>query len=126
MGQQKEIMIDLDLGVEYADCGQWRSYRLETYGTSYPKLVENAIIEEIDQDGGTIDHYELEKADLDVYDEACYCIVREVDKAMAEDKTDPDIDDQVCLFPEHKTPKRPRKPEIKELSLMSKILNTFK
>jgi hypothetical protein len=51
--------IDTDLGIDFADAGQWRSYHIETSGDSFNEMVDNATVSEIDQDGGTIDAYGL-------------------------------------------------------------------
>jgi len=58
--------IDTDLGIDYADCGAWRSYHLNTFGTTQEELRENATISEIDQDGGELNCYGLEEARNDV------------------------------------------------------------
>lgn len=54
--------IDTEVGIDFADAGQWRSYHLETSGDSFNEMVQNATVSEIDQDGGTIDAYELGNA----------------------------------------------------------------
>lgn len=52
------VTIDyLDLGIDYADSGPWRSYDLNTHGTNYDELLANATIAEIDQDGGDLACY---------------------------------------------------------------------
>lgn len=48
-----------DIGLDYQDAGQWRSYSLETSGDTYAELIHNATISETDQDGGEIDCYDL-------------------------------------------------------------------
>lgn len=62
------INIDIsDLGVEYRDCGPWRSYGLETYGATFEELWDNAVVYETDQDGGELDCYGAGEAPHDVY-----------------------------------------------------------
>lgn len=61
-----KFQIDVDLNVAWQDAGVWRSYQLIAEGDSIDALVENAIIEEIDQDGGTLNHYGIEDASNEV------------------------------------------------------------
>jgi hypothetical protein len=51
------IHIDEDLGIEWRDAGPWRSYHLTASGNNEEELFEDATIEEVDQDGGTLDCY---------------------------------------------------------------------
>lgn len=51
--------IDTDLGIDFADEGPWRSYRLTAGGDSLTELLDSAEVEEIDQDGGTLDFYPI-------------------------------------------------------------------
>lgn len=54
--------IDAEMGVSYQDSGQWRSFHLETSGDSLSEMLDNATVSEVDQDGGTIDAYDLREA----------------------------------------------------------------
>ncbi len=54
---KKTKKINQDLGIEYQDCGPWRSYQLTADGSTFDELMGAAYIEEVDQDGGTLDHY---------------------------------------------------------------------
>jgi len=58
--------IDTDLGIDFADAGQWRSYQIETSGDSFNELVQNATVSEVDQDGGTIDAYGIDDASSEI------------------------------------------------------------
>lgn len=64
------ICLNEDLGINYQDCGVWRSYQLETYGDTMEELWDNAVIAEIDQDGGELDCYGMGEAPSDVYEAA--------------------------------------------------------
>lgn len=55
-----------DLGIDYQDSGQWRSYGIESSGETIEELFENATIYEIDQDGGEIDCYSMDDADVEI------------------------------------------------------------
>ena len=57
-----------DVGVDYADCGQWRSYEIEGRGNTIEEFMEDVYISEIDQDGGELDTYALEDAPNEVID----------------------------------------------------------
>lgn len=56
-----------DIGIEYQDAGPWRSYGLESSGETIEELFENATIYETDQDGGEIDSYSIDDAEVEVY-----------------------------------------------------------
>lgn len=58
--------IDTELGIDFADEGQWRSYHLETSGDSFNEMAQNATVSEVDQDGGTIDAYGLDQASSEI------------------------------------------------------------
>jgi len=58
--------IDTELGIDYADCGPWRSYHLYAIGDTEREMREDASITEIDQDGGELNCYGLEDARLEV------------------------------------------------------------
>lgn len=65
MRMKPEGYIDIsfkDLGVEYQDEGPWRSYELNTNGTTIVSLELNATISEVDQDGGELRSYDLNEA----------------------------------------------------------------
>lgn len=49
--------IDTELGISYQDIGPWRSYHFNTSGDSLQELIDNAVVSEIDQDGGELDCY---------------------------------------------------------------------
>ena len=54
-----QIFIDTDLGIEYQDAGPWRSYHLVAQGATYQELLDDAVIAEVDQDGGDLRYYGL-------------------------------------------------------------------
>jgi len=66
--------IDTELGIDYRDCGPWRSYRFETSGDTLAELIDNGTIEEVDQDGGTLDCYSLQDSCGEV-ERACKSII---------------------------------------------------
>lgn len=68
------IYIDENLDIDFKDIGPWRCYRLDTFGDNQKELIENATIEEIDQDGGTIAYYDIGDADKDVFTQAMQLI----------------------------------------------------
>jgi hypothetical protein len=61
-----ELNVD-DLGVNYQDCGPWRSYSFNTFGSTLEELWDNATVSEIDQDGGEIDCYGAGEAPMEVF-----------------------------------------------------------
>lgn len=73
-----KYQIDTDLGIDYADCGPWRSYHLTTDGNTKAELIENATIAEVDQDGGELNDYGLKQCDREV--EAA--VHREINRAL--------------------------------------------
>lgn len=76
MSKPKNIQINTDLGVDFADEGAWRSYDLSTHGSSLSELLENAAVSEIDQDGGELDTYELSDASNEIQDAADVLIAK--------------------------------------------------
>lgn len=54
--------IDTEMGVSFQDAGPWRSYHIETSGDSLYEMLDNATVSEVDQDGGTLDAYELRES----------------------------------------------------------------
>lgn len=60
------ITIDKDLGIEWRDSGVWRSYRLTSNGECSDELLANATVEELDQDGGSLNCYGYEDASGEV------------------------------------------------------------
>lgn len=58
----KYYKINTDLGIDYQDAGPWRSYVLTAQGTTFKELLKDATIEEVDQDGGTLNYYGIEDA----------------------------------------------------------------
>lgn len=65
------VFNSVDIGINYADSGPWRSYSLDSYGLTFQDLLNNATIEEIDQDGGTLRCYGLDECPTnEVYDRA--------------------------------------------------------
>lgn len=64
----KYIVNAEDIGIDYQDEGEWRSYRVYTEGLTIKECVDNAWIEECDQDGGTITDYPLINSMTDVYE----------------------------------------------------------
>ena len=65
-----------DIGIDYADEGEWRNYRLCTEGNSYKECMDNAWIEECDQDGGTLREYQLNDSEKEIYNAGKECIMR--------------------------------------------------
>lgn len=49
-----------DLGIDYRDLGPWRSYQITCSGDTLAECLATASIEEVDQDGGTLDCYDIE------------------------------------------------------------------
>lgn len=75
--KKEAIVINLkDIGINFQDCGPWRSYHLDTYGHDTKSMIENAWIEEIDQDGGTLRYYSLDEAENDVLEASLKLIER--------------------------------------------------
>lgn len=79
---KKEIQIDEDLGVNYQDEGPWRSYQLTTHGSDLFDLLDNATIEEVDQDGGELNSYGINEASLEVYSAAQILIAQEYVRSL--------------------------------------------
>lgn len=75
-----------DLGIDYADQGAWRSYNLETSGDSLTELAKNAVIFEIDQDGGDLNNYSLEDASSEIYNAAIKVIHDLLNKKYESDR----------------------------------------
>lgn len=73
------ITINQDLGLDYQDWGQWRSYELIAGGDSYEELLESASIVEINQEGKELACYGLNRAEPDVYREAVFLIQSRVE-----------------------------------------------
>jgi len=57
--------IDIDLGVEYLDIPPWRSYNLTACGDNIDQLLNDAMIAEIDQDGGDLNNYDIDNTPSD-------------------------------------------------------------
>ena len=66
-----------DIGVDFADSGPWRSYALEASGNTLDELMNDAQIFETDQDGGSLNHYNLGDADNGVYQAAVKILEKE-------------------------------------------------
>ena len=78
---RKPISINYhDLGIDYADIPPWRSYSLDTHGKTLDECLENATIEEIDQDGGTLRCYGVDDSEPNVYNEVVNTIKRRLNK----------------------------------------------
>ncbi len=60
--KQYKYEMNGDVGVEYENEGQWRSYDIEAYGDTEEEFFNNATISEVDQDGGEITCYGLDRA----------------------------------------------------------------
>ena len=75
--EPEEKTIDTDLGIEYQDSGPWRSYRITASGNSVKEMIDDATVEEIDQDGGELDCYGLDDAPREVSDAAEKLIKKE-------------------------------------------------
>jgi len=67
---RKVEITGLNLDVYYRDIGQWRSYELSTSGKTLSECLDNAVIFEIDQDGGELDNYDIGNAEGEVYNAA--------------------------------------------------------
>ena len=70
--------IDSDIGIDWQDSGQWRSFNLYATGDSMKELIEEACISEIDQDGGELNSYGLEHASNEVFKEALAMLKSEI------------------------------------------------
>jgi len=57
---------EIDIGISYQDEGPWRSYGVESSGSTIEELFENATVYETDQDGGELASYSLEEAEYEV------------------------------------------------------------
>jgi len=57
-------------GVAHRDSGPYRDYQLDTFGMTLQELIDNANIEEVDQDGGTLAYRPLEEYSTEIYDAA--------------------------------------------------------
>lgn len=56
-----------DLGIDWADVGPWRSYEVSNAeGSNLEEMLASAQISEIDQDGGDLNNYGIEKAGREV------------------------------------------------------------
>jgi hypothetical protein len=55
----KKYYVEADLDAPYEDCGQFRTYRLDTEGDSLVELLDNAQIFEVDEDGGDVGNFML-------------------------------------------------------------------
>ncbi len=55
-----------ELGVDYRDSGPWRSYELQTEGNTELELLENAVVFELDQDGGELGDIAYEDCNSEV------------------------------------------------------------
>lgn len=69
--------LESELNVEFTDEGPWRSYRLYTSGRYIQDFIDNASIEEIDKDGGTLRTYELDKSSDEVLQAAIKIILKQ-------------------------------------------------
>jgi hypothetical protein len=56
----KYSVVEEDIGVNYQDCGPWRSYGVDSFGNSLEELMENATVFEVDQDGGELNCYGID------------------------------------------------------------------
>lgn len=48
-----------ELGIDYADCGPWRSYHLTASGNTLAELVKDATVSEVGQDGEDFKCYDV-------------------------------------------------------------------
>lgn len=83
------VVVDTDLPTEFRDEGPWRSYRVYAEGTTLTELLQSAGIEEVDQDGGTLDWYDLAKAPSDVEEDASLAIAQAFMQANRDASLDP-------------------------------------
>lgn len=67
-------LLNIKLNYDHQDEGQWRSYELDSRGTTKEELIVNGWVWEIDQDGGNLKDYPLGDADTGVYKAAISAI----------------------------------------------------
>lgn len=87
MTEAKNLMLHvavLDIGIDYADAGQWRSYGFETFGMNKKELLDNCTVFETDQDGGELNSYSLDKASNPVYDQVKRILQKKMERAIVE------------------------------------------
>jgi len=60
----------LNLDIDYQDIPPWRSYYVEASGENFYEVIGSAVIVEIDQDGGELNHYDLKDAEKEVHNKA--------------------------------------------------------
>lgn len=59
---------NLDLGINWQDCGPWRNFELTAYGETQEEFLNSITISAIDQDGGVLYTLELENPKtLEIY-----------------------------------------------------------
>lgn len=78
----KPISIQTELKARPGE-SQWRLCLLSTQGESFLDLVTNALITEVDEDGGDLSTYSLNDATRTVYSEAIETIERTYWKATS-------------------------------------------
>jgi Fe-S-cluster containining protein len=62
------MLIDCEIGIDYADCGPWRSYHVYAEGETVEQLMNDATISEVGQDGGDLDSYSFAGASETIQD----------------------------------------------------------
>lgn len=67
-----------DIGIDWQDAGPWRSYGVESYGDTVADVMANAVIYELDQDGGELNCYALYDANMDVREAAKKAILEAI------------------------------------------------
>lgn len=63
--------INGDVGVDYEDCGQWRSYDADGNGDTIQEFLDSITIAEVDQDGGEINCYSFYDAGYAIQKQIC-------------------------------------------------------
>lgn len=71
-----------DLGIPYADEGQWRSYALYASGKDVDEFLDSAFISEVDQDGGEITSYPVSEANNQVWTVASRTLMNYLDRGV--------------------------------------------
>jgi hypothetical protein len=83
LAQEKpKYSIETELPLDWADEGKWRSFHLYAHGDTLQELIDNAVISEIDQDGGEITSYGLldRFVDQEAVEKANEAIISEFNK----------------------------------------------
>ena len=71
-----------DIGIDYRDSGPWRYYSLITAGDTLSELMNNAVISEVDQDGGELNSYGLDNASNEIQDKVLELLTKEIERKV--------------------------------------------